>query len=130
MSNNGCKSVVCDYCGNDASLVTGRTIYPHRSDLSHLYFWRCAPCRAYVGCHLVGDGKKPLGRLANAELRLAKNKAHAAFDPIWRDGSMKRREAYKWLAARLDIDPKSCHIGMMDVDMCLRVIEVCYQHRE
>lgn len=43
--------VKCDYCGNDAMLVSGRAIYPHRPDLFRLNFWQCAPCDAYVGCH-------------------------------------------------------------------------------
>lgn len=44
-------TVKCDYCGKDAELVTGDVIYPHRSDLAPLKFWRCEDCEAYVGCH-------------------------------------------------------------------------------
>jgi hypothetical protein len=121
--------VNCDYCGNAAKLVTGKAIYPHRPDLFRLHFWQCEPCVAYVGCHKKeggnGDGTKPLGRLANAELRAAKNRAHAAFDPLWRERGMKRHAAYGWLADRLGVSKAECHIGMMDVEMCTRVATVC-----
>ena len=114
----------CDYCGNDAKLVTGDIIYPHRQDLHAKHFWNCTPCKAFVGCHPNTD--KPLGRLANAELRRAKMAAHAAFDPRWREGQIKRASAYKWLAESLGIARKDCHIGMFDVDMCKRVVDVCH----
>lgn len=121
--------VKCDYCGNAAKLVTGKAIYPHRPDLFRLNFWQCEPCVAYVGCHKKeggnGDGTKPLGRLANAELRAAKNRAHAAFDPLWRERGMKRHAAYGWLAEKLGVSKAECHIGMMDLDMCNRVAVVC-----
>ncbi len=117
--------IKCDYCGNEARQVTGKTIYPHRSDLYRLKFWYCDNGHepAYVGCHKNGSGIVPLGRLANAELRRAKNRAHAAFDPVWREGSMKRNQAYAWLALQLGISREECHIGMMDVEMCGRVVE-------
>lgn len=128
-------SHICPYCGNDAKLVTGEVIYPHRKDLFDLKFWHCEPCDAYVGCHKKGawvpdshkhsDGTIPLGRLANAELREAKKSAHAAFDPIWTDQRMTRKTAYKWLANALGIDRKECHIGMMDAERCRKVVEVC-----
>ncbi|MGL6141541.1 MAG: zinc-finger-containing protein, partial [Enterobacterales bacterium] len=67
---------------------------------------------------------KALGRLANAELRKAKSLAHRAFDDIWRDKHMSRSQAYSWLAESLGIEKKDCHIGMFDVDMCMRVVDV------
>ena len=113
----------CPYCGRPASLVTGKEIYPHRSDLNHLNFYQCKPCAAYVGTHK--GTFKPLGRLANAELRKAKIAAHAAFDPIWRSNNMSRGAAYKWLANQLGMTRDECHIGMFDLDQCQKVIAVC-----
>lgn len=115
--------ITCAYCGNPVMRVTGQAIYPHRKDLYAKTFWRCVPCHAYVGCH-PGTGT-PLGRLANAELRSAKMKAHAAFDPVWKSGSKKRGSAYGWLSDKLAIEKKDCHIGMFDVATCNRVVEVC-----
>lgn len=132
------RSVVCPYCHRDAALVTGNEIYPHRPDLIDKLFWRCAPCGAYVGCHPragkngkggIGDGRVPLGRLANAELRRAKQRAHAAFDPMWRSGQVRRKAAYAWLAGELGLCAENCHIGMMDVDACRAVVAVVENQR-
>lgn len=117
--------VICPYCDRDAKLVTGNVIYPHRADLQHLKFWHCSPCDAYVGCHKAGmgqgDGTRPLGRLANAQLRKAKQAAHAAFDPLWKSGRMSRKEAYIWLAGAIGVSHANCHIGMFDIDACKAV---------
>lgn len=116
---------ICPYCGAASSLVSGDYIYPHRPDLAAKQFYFCANQHpaAYVGCH--GTGKKPLGRLADAELRKMKKAAHGAFDPIWKTNRMKRKQAYRWLAEKLNIPPEQCHIGMFDVATCKRVVEIC-----
>lgn len=111
----------CPYCSGPSALVSGDVIYPHRPDLHEKKFYSCASCNAYVGCH--PGTVVPLGRLANAELRLAKNRAHSVFDPLWRDGSMRRVEAYKWLAQSLGIPRKQAHIGMFDVAQCKAVVD-------
>lgn len=114
----------CPYCGQSPKKVFGLTLYPHRPDLAEKKFWQCAPCDAYVGCHPNQDWV-PLGRLANAELRAAKVRAHAALDPLWKSGRMTRGMAYQWLAQKLKIEKSQCHIGMFDVETCNRVVEVC-----
>ncbi len=123
------RPVKCPYCHKAAMLVTGEDIYAHRPDLRELSFWRCAPCKAYVGCHKAGfgqgDGTRPLGRLANAELRKARNAAHAAFDPMWKTGEIKRLKAYRWLADQLGIAVAKTHIADFGMDMCQRVVMVC-----
>lgn len=118
----------CPYCHAPSKLVTGRSVYPHRTDLHAKKFYRCVPCDALVGCHEGTD--KPLGRLANPSLRKAKQRAHAAFDPLWigSPGS-KRRKWYSWLAIQLDIPREECHIGMFDEAMCARVVEVCNDYQ-
>jgi len=85
----------------------------------------CRPCNAYVGVHRGSN--KPLGRLANAELRQWKQAAHAAFDPLWKTGRFrgKRNGAYKWLAAQMGLPVEETHIGMFDVEKCKRVIQIC-----
>lgn len=123
------RIVLCNYCLKPAKLVTGADIYPHRPDLYSKQFWECKPCDARVGCHApnkgYGDGSRPLGRLANAELRAAKSAAHAAFDPIWKSGCVSRGVAYRRLAAALAIDKSKCHIGEFDVQTCKQVVELC-----
>lgn len=122
--------MICPYCNNEVELVSGDAIYPHRPDLHHKRFWLCRPCDAYVGCH--EDTERPLGRLANSELRQAKQDAHVAFDALWKRtspaGSFDRNGAYQWLADQLGIPRADCHIGMMDVDRCRLVLALCNFH--
>lgn len=121
--------VRCPYCHNPAKLVGGDVIYPHRPDLFAKKFWQCLPCDAYVGTHKGSKDHQPLGRLANAELRAAKQRAHAAFDPIWKSGAMSRSEAYGALARLLGIEKKRCHIGWFDVERCSKVVDVVKEIR-
>ena len=124
-------TVICDYCGKPAELVTGATIFPHRYDLREKRFWRCDPCGAWVGTH---EGtENPYGRLANEELRRAKQRAHRAFDPIWEiamrgDGCSRHRargRAYAWLSKELGVPIEQCHIGMFDLETCQRAAAIC-----
>lgn len=115
--------VTCDYCNQSAELVSGAVIYPHRSDLKSLRFYRCAPCGAWVGCH--PGTIRPLGRLADAALRAAKSRVHAAFDPYWKGTKNHTRgKCYARLAQDLGISQEQCHIGMFDVDLCERALAV------
>lgn len=131
------KPVVnCDYCQRPARLVGGNVIYPHRPDLESKKFWLCAFCDAYVGCH--SGTIKPLGRLANAELRKAKVAAHDAFDPIWKarlaekqklDPAYQQHHArggrYKRLAELMGLRAQDCHIGMFTPEQCYQAIAIC-----
>lgn len=95
--------------------------------------WRCDPCDAHVGIHKNSKKNKPLGRLANKELRIWKGKAHKAFDVLWkikmkRDECTKseaRNAGYKWLAEKLGIKRRDCQIGMFDLEQCERTVEIC-----
>jgi len=117
--------VVCPYCKRAARLVTGDALYRNRPDLAGLFFWLCAPCDAYVGTHNNSPDHKPLGRLANAELRDARKETHAFFDQLWRNGKMTRSAAYLWLAEQLNLPAKKCHIGDFDLPLCRKTIRLC-----
>lgn len=69
------RKVYCDYCGRQAEYVDSKVVYGKSYGMMYL----CRNCMAYVGVHKGTD--KPLGRLANAELRYWKKRAHAVFDP-------------------------------------------------
>jgi hypothetical protein len=113
---------ICPYCGDFSKRVTGRDIYPHRQDLYNIKMYECRKCDARIGCH--GNTWKPLGTLANSELRKIRTQAHASFDRIWREAWMDRKEAYSWLANKLEINVEDCHIGMFDIGFCSKVIEL------
>jgi endogenous inhibitor of DNA gyrase (YacG/DUF329 family) len=125
--------VYCPYCGKPALSVTGEKVYPHRKDLWKKQFFLCSPCEAYVGCH--EQSGKPLGRLANAELRRAKKDAHSAFDPSWQSCSVTRTEAYAWLAEAMHLQKHQCHIGELAKIITALLGEKCphceaHGHRE
>lgn len=122
--------MTCPYCGSEAKLTDSGKIYSR----SYGWAWVCArypQCDSYVGCH--PGTAEPLGRLADATLRKAKQEAHTAFDPLWkgrvaRDRCSKkqaRNSAYRWLAKQLGISKDDCHIGQFDVETCRRVVEIC-----
>lgn len=79
------KEVYCDYCGRRAEFVDSKVIYGKSYGM--IYLCRCCPGYAYVGVHKGTD--RPLGRLADMELRELKKLAHAAFDPLWKEGRFK-----------------------------------------
>lgn len=117
------KAIVCDYCMKPAVLASGAKIYPHRPDLARKWFYQCEPCDAYVGCH--PSSTRPLGRLANPVLRSAKRRAHAAFDPLWKNRHLSRTSAYRLLSELMNLKPADTHIGMFNEEQCQKVVEIC-----
>lgn len=120
---------VCPYCGHGTEYVDSEVIYGRSYGMVYI----CRPCDAWVGVHKGTD--RALGRLADAELREWKKKAHGYFDILWKQkmqqgiGKQKARGlAYKWLSDELGIPPKETHIGMFDVDKCKKVVEVCRKY--
>ncbi len=122
---------ICPYCGKRPLLVDSEVIYGTGKNFGKL--WACMACNAWVGCHK--GTTKPLGRLANDELRKCKVEAHAWFDPLWKKKEKQgfsrmeaRNQAYIWLAFEMQIDRDICHIGMFDADQCKKAIEICQRY--
>lgn len=123
------RLLLCDYCDTPATFCASSEHVYHGRNYGPI--WHCASCDAWVGCHKGNGGTRPLGGLANAELRNARRQAHVAFDPVWQklmptNGCSKakaRGNVYVWLADKLGIDPTVCHIGMFDIDLCARTVE-------
>jgi len=93
-------------CGCDekieARLTDGCEIYPHRTDLSSLPFWKCDTCGNFVGCHHKTDKPtRPLGCIPTPEIREARKHIHAKLDPIWQSGKISRNQFYKKLSEML-----------------------------
>ena len=122
----------CPYCGGKAHLRDSSSVYHNFNYKGKMYVCENFPkCDSYVGCH--PNTTKPLGRMANKKLRTMKSKAHYYFDPLWKNRlfarnkslSHNRTKAYQWLAKQLDLPENKCHIGLFDVDMCRKVIQIC-----
>lgn len=126
--------VICDYCSAKATfLKTSETVY-HGRDYGPL--WICEPCQAWVGCH---PDLRPLGRLADSELRQAKRDAHLQFDRLWKDWAfaypdlgrcnarlkrLMRARAYAWATDAMNIPADKCHIGQFNVEQCNQLIDL------
>lgn len=125
---------ICPYCQRPARLHAMSNALYHGRDYGPA--WVCSPCGAWVGCH--PGTTNPLGRLADRDLRKAKQEAHAVFDPLWRAKQCRydltkrdaRNQGYRWLAFRLGISRDACHIGMFDLETCRRVVEICKPHAD
>lgn len=116
--------VTCPYCRSPAACVSSAAIYAGQSGYGMV--WLCGnypACDAYVGCH--AEDLRPLGTMADRELRNARMDAHAAFDPLWKDGRMTREGAYDWLAWSLGIERDQCHIALFGLLECRQVVELC-----
>ena len=113
----------CPYCQSPVELKPDTYVYGRTYGANLYVCSRFPDCDAYVGCHK--GTVNALGRLANKELRMWKNKAHSAFDPKWKYDGLPRDRAYEWLSKQLKLTRDECHIGMFDVDMCKKVVEVC-----
>lgn len=72
-------------------------------------------------CGMASWNGKPLVTKATLAARQA---AHRAFDPLWKDGLLTRTEAYAILAQKLGIPLKKCHMSIMDEATAWRVVVV------
>lgn len=132
------RPTVCPYCGRPVEFrPTSDSVYRGR-DYGPIYVCAAYPkCDAYVGCHKGTE--RALGRLADKELRRAKVAAHEVFDGLWRAKMNRakhlrqheaRGRAYKWLAEQMQMHVDDCHIGMMTLEQCRRVREICQPYAQ
>lgn len=113
--------MICTNCGGTATYTTNAAVYG-REYGAWPFIWLCPVCGCYVGTH--PGTNEPLGTLADAETRRARKLAHAALDPLWRDGQMTRSAAYAWLAQQMDLEADVCHIGLFTKAQCAQVVRL------
>lgn len=66
--------------------------------------------------------------MANAETREWRKKAHAEFDPIWKNRSQKNRgKLYEEIGRHFN---KEIHIGESDIESCKQIISWCIEKRK
>ena len=90
--------------------------------------YQCQNCGARVGCHKGTN--RPFGKVANEMLRCKRVQAHRAFDSLWKQRGMKRRNAYRWLAKEMGLPMNAAHIGGFEMDQCQKVIDLCRNKKE
>lgn len=92
--------IKCPECGN--SPVRTMTQYGPRLDCCGLWAW---------GNHPLVDGAT----------HYARRIAHAAFDPIWKSGTLSRGVAYQKLAEAMGLTSQECHMKKMTAEQAKRV---------
>lgn len=118
----------CLHCAAPVELVSNERIYGCEYG-EWPWVFLCTGCGAYVGLHPFTA--IPLGTLATAEIRDARKLAKAAFNPLWQQGGMSRKDAYAWLAGALRMDDvNTCHIGWFDVAQCNAVVSAINRENE
>lgn len=120
------QKLYCPYCGAEAVLRHASTVYGENTLDESSYLFVCSGypiCDSYVNAHR--DSKRPMGTLANSELRNKRILAHHALAKLWQSGRMTKSQAYWWLQIKLGLDEKHTHIGYFNNSMCDRVIKVC-----
>ena len=97
--------IFCVECNKDVEpkLVTGAMVYPTCAKVAQDKYWMCNSCKNFVGCHKNANKNKlrPLGIIANKELRQARIQIHKIIDPIWQKERMKRGEVYALISSEL-----------------------------
>lgn len=109
--------VTCDPCPDCGARMVLR-------DSRFGLFWGCSRWPACNGKHGAHPDGRPLGKPATLAVRQARMAAHAAFDPIWLGGAMRRPEAYRWLTRAMGRQ-RQVHIGELGLEECALVVRLC-----
>lgn len=108
----------CPYCGAKARLMDSVVVYG--KSYGKVYVCDNYPdCDSYVGVHKGTD--RPLGTLANKELRTARVGCHRKFDESWKSGRSTREDAYKTLSIITGIE--NPHFGQFTLEQCNAFLE-------
>lgn len=117
------KTILCPYCGKEASWVENKEIYGKNYGESYMCYL-CKDCDAYVGCH--HNSKKPLGTLANKELRRLRMRCHAFIDPFWKQKKLRRGGVYSILKQLFGYH---IHIGECNEETCKKILTLEFQRQ-
>lgn len=112
----------CSNCGSSkVRYTTNDEIYGRIYGNGGCYL--CDDCKAYVGVHNT-KSKKPLGRMANKELRELKMACHKKFDPLWKNTNFKRTDCYGYLASKLGLHLRETHFGWFDKEYLEKALSI------
>ena len=104
MAKKPTKAPICPACGRNAKRAFDARYQVLRFFCCGMWSWGFHP-------------------LADASTHDARQRAHAAFDPLWQSMGLTRTEAYRRLALDLGLDPDACHMKLMDEATANRVPE-------
>lgn len=110
----------CPFCGSEVVFTSNKELYGKEYGNGKCYL--CRSCKASVGTH--NGTKRPLGVIANKEMKVLKKACHDLFDYVWKSRKLSRGRAYSILAKQLDIPQKDCHFGYFQMDMLIKSITI------
>lgn len=117
----------CPYCGRKAVLRSASYIYGENCIQPQKPVYVCSGypehCDAYVGAH--EHNLKPMGTMANGELRHLRIEAHHALNAITNAGYMTKKGLYIWLANKMNLHEKDMHIAQFSFYRCGESIRIC-----
>lgn len=110
----------CLFCRSKVSLIDSARVFG--CSYGFIYLCNAYPqCDARVSCY--PGTIKPLGTLADKELRRWRRLAHQKFDPLWNMGIFPcRNAAYIWLSKVMRLPLERTHIAMFNIRQCQRAI--------
>lgn len=81
-------------------------------------------CKGAHGAHK--NTGEPLGTPADKDTKKYRIEAHNLFDKLWRGpkSTMKRKEAYGWLATAMKLNADDAHISKFDKTQCRKLISL------
>lgn len=107
------RVIYCCGCSSNvlARLTDGKEIYPHRTDLQRLPFWKCDTCGNFVGCHhKTLNRTQPLGCIPTPEIKELRKRIHTLLDPIWKSGRIQRDNLYDLISKQTGYDYHTANI--------------------
>ena len=119
-------NIKCPYCGSRALLRPASVVYGANAIDPAAPYYVCArfpACNSYVAAHR--DTRLPMGTLADRALRCKRIEAHKAFNRLWESGLMGKKQAYRWLQAKLGLPEQEAHIGRFSLFRCEELIRLC-----
>ena len=124
--NRRAEQVRGPYCGAPATVRSASEIYGGSDSRGRLYVCSNYPrCNAYA--RMDPCTGRPMGELANGDLRHKRIVAHRRFDRLWQEGVMSRDAAYRWLADYFSIPLGDAHIARFSEYRCDELIRKCDQ---
>ena len=125
------KPTKCNICGGTVIFTSNSRLYGKEYGSGKMYY--CTQCGAYVGTHKPRP-EEALGILGNKEMRDMKMRCHALFDTKWkneptsRKRHIARKNAYRWLADKLEIPVDDCHFGYFNMDTLNKAFKILVQY--
>lgn len=118
---------VCDVCGAPTQVAHNTDIYGKWVG-SHEWFIQCTDPQCGAFAETWPHSRVTFKKMATPQTRRARRMLHGIFDPLWKTRE-QRTLAYTWLAEKMGLPRKECHIGLFSVEQCQQAILLVEKYR-